>query len=158
MIVSQNGTLETTPEKMFGTTSKIFRAQESGDWKHIPVEPYKKESQTYRGMTRRELVGKRGEKTSFHLRYFEIEKGGYSTYEHHQHEHVVYITKGTGEVRLGCRYMTVGVGDVVYVGPDDAHQFLNPNSDEPFGFLCVVDAVRDRPREVDGEGFCEICE
>lgn len=149
---------ETSPEKMIGTTSKVYRSTSMGDWRYIPVEAYKKDTESYRGMTRRELVGKRGERTGFHLRYFEIDKGGYSTYEHHQHEHVVYIVRGQGEVRLGCRYIQVGMGDVVYVGPDDPHQFLNPNSEEPFGFLCVVDAVRDRPVEVDGEGYCEICE
>ncbi|MCB1045233.1 MAG: cupin domain-containing protein [Acidobacteria bacterium] len=146
------------PEKMFGTASKIFRSLSNGDWKYIPVEPYKKDSENYQGMTRRELVGKRGENTKFHLRYFEIDPGGYSTYEHHRHEHVVYVTRGEGEVRIGCRYLPVAPGDVIYVGPDDPHQFLNPHGPEPLGFLCVVDADRDRPVEVDGAGFCEICE
>ena len=53
----------------------------------------------------------------------------------------------------------VGFGDVIYVAPDDPHQFRNPqNSTEPFGFLCIVNAERDRPVSVDGLGACFICE
>ena len=39
-------------------------------------------------------------------------------------------------------------GDAVYVAPDEVHQFRNPSATEPFGFLCVVDAERDRPVSV----------
>jgi hypothetical protein len=31
------------------------------------------------------------------------------------------------------------------VAPHEAHQFRNPSATAPFGFLCAVDAVRDRP-------------
>ena len=46
-----------------------------------------------------------------------------------------------------------------YVSPDDPHQFRNPeDATEPFGFLCIVNAERDRPQAVDGLGACHICE
>ncbi|MCB1053499.1 MAG: cupin domain-containing protein [Acidobacteria bacterium] len=147
------------PENMLGNISKIFRAMETGRWRYIDEEAYKKDTESYRGMTRRELIGKRGESTQFHLRYFEIEPGGYSTYEQHHHEHAVVVTRGSGEVRIGCRYLPAHCGDIIYVAPDDAHQFLNPDTNtEPFGFLCIVNAERDRPRAADGEAFCAICE
>ena len=150
--------MEPIPEGMYKNISKIFRSTTKGDWNHIPLEPYKKDGGDYKGITRRELIGKRGESTRFHMRYFEIEKGGYSTLEHHEHEHVVYVVRGSGEVRLGCRIYDLKPGDVVYVSPDDPHQFLNPSGEEPFGFLCMVNAERDRAQAVDGSGFCEICE
>jgi ribulose-bisphosphate carboxylase large chain len=34
--------------------------------------------------------------------------------------------------------------DVVHISPNTPHQLLNP-FDEPFGFLCVVPAKRDKP-------------
>ena len=32
------------------------------------------------------------------------------------------------------------------------------DAEEPFGFLCIVNAERDRPTTVDGLGVCHICE
>jgi len=148
----------TPPKGLMENVSKIFRSIGKGDWAHIPVEAYKKNTDSYKGITRRELVGKRGETADFHLRYFEIEKGGFSTLEKHEHEHVVVVLHGQGQVRIGCNMTDLGPGDVVYVSPMDPHQFLNLEGEQPFGFLCIVNSERDRPQMVEGEGFCEICE
>lgn len=138
--------------------SKLLRFLPGFAWQGVSLEPYKKDSDTWRGMTRRELVGKRGESTPFHVRYFEIEPGGHSTLEKHHHEHAVVVMRGRGEVQIGCRLYPVGFGDVVYVCPQDPHQFRCPEgAAEPFGFLCVVAAVRDRPEPLDGLGVCEVC-
>ena len=48
---------------------------------------------------RTELVGKNGESCKFHVRYFEVAPGGYSTLEKHVHEHVVIPLRGKGVVR-----------------------------------------------------------
>ena len=48
---------------------------------------------------RTELIGKHGESCAFHVRYFEVGPGGYSTLEKHQHEHVVIPIRGRGVVR-----------------------------------------------------------
>jgi quercetin dioxygenase-like cupin family protein len=93
------------------------------------------------------LVGDAGEKTNFQVRYFEIAPAGFTTLEHHRHEHAVVVLRGRGEVRLGDAWHEVGFGDVVYVAPDEVHQLRNPGA-EPFGFLCMVDAERDRPAAV----------
>jgi ribulose-bisphosphate carboxylase large chain len=90
-------------------------------------------------------VGEQGERTAFHVRYFEISPGGFTSLEHHGHEHVVVVLRGTGEVRLGAALYPVGVGDTVYIAPQAVHQLRNPSAVEPFGFLCVVDAQRDAP-------------
>lgn len=128
--------------------SRILRWQDGFRWEGVPVEAYKTTAATWCGISRMPLAGMQGEKTSFHLRYFEIEPGAHSSLEHHGHEHVVFVLRGRGDVRLGETIQTVGFGDVVYIAPHEVHQLGNP-SDEPFGFLCVVDAERDVPVPVD---------
>lgn len=148
------------PPPIDGNHSKVLRkAAGAFEWKDVPLEPYKTDTADYKGISRRELVGKRGETTKFHVRYFEIQPGGHSTLEKHEHEHVVIPMRGTGEAQAGCYVWTVGVGDVVYVSPSDPHQFRCPEgAAEPFGFLCIVNSERDRPSPVDGLGVCHICE
>ena len=102
---------------------------------------------SFRGISRRVLASPAP--AAFEVRYFEIERDGYSAFERHAHVHVVVCFRGRGRVRLGDEVHEVGYGDVVYVAPDEPHQFLNPYS-EPFGFLCIVDRERDRPVPMGG--------
>jgi quercetin dioxygenase-like cupin family protein len=147
------------PPPLVGNHSKVIRHRGAFEWEGIALEAYKATTETWKGITRRELVGKRGESPRFHVRYFELEPGGYSTLEKHEHEHVVVPLRGRGEVQFGCTIYRVGFGDVVYVAPHDAHQFRNfDDAPEPFGFLCIVNAERDVPQAVDGLGACHICE
>ena len=55
------------------------------------------------------------------------------------------VLRGRGEVALGGEVHALSFGDTVYVAPHEVHQFRNVSGDEPFGFLCIVDAERDRP-------------
>jgi quercetin dioxygenase-like cupin family protein len=147
------------PPALTGNHSKVIRHRGDFTWDGVEVEGYKATTETWKGITRRELVGKRGESGQFHVRYFELEPGGYSTLEKHEHEHVVIPQRGRGEVQFGCYVYRVEFGDVIYVAPNDPHQFRNPDdATEPFGFLCIVNAERDRPQSVDGLGACFICE
>lgn len=147
------------PPPLHGNHSKVIRREDGFNWKGVPLEPYKHTTELWRGITRRELVGKRGESVDFHVRYFEIAPGGYSTLEKHAHEHVVIPIRGRGEAQFGCYIYEVGLGDVVYVAPHDPHQFRNPEgNEEPFGFLCIVAADRDAPESVDGVGVCWVCQ
>ena len=147
------------PPPLHGNHSKVIRHRGGSEWEGVEKEPYKETTETWRGISRRELVGKRGESTDFHVRYFEIAPGGFSTLEKHDHEHVVIPIRGRGEAQFGCYIYEVGPGDVVYVAPSDSHQFRNPEeAEEPFGFLCIVSAERDVPLSVDGLGACFICE
>ena len=126
-----------------GNQSKVIRHNGDFTWEGIPLEPYKDTANTWKGITRRELSGKRGESPHFHLRYFEIAPGGHSTLEHHAHEHVVVPIRGQGDARFGAQSHHVSFGDVVYIAPNDPHQFrCSEDADEPFGFLCIVNAER----------------
>jgi quercetin dioxygenase-like cupin family protein len=40
-------------------------------------------------------------------------------------------------VRLGKEKYDIGFGDVIYIAPNEDHQFEN-NCDEPLGFICVI--------------------
>ena len=135
-----------------GNVSKLFRHLGEFQWNHIERKVYKSEDQSWAGVARQVFTGETGESPQFHVRYFEIEKNGYSTLEHHQHEHVVVVMRGRGHAIVGEKRVELAFGDVLYVAPNDVHQLSN-SQEEPFGFLCVVNAERDRPVPVEmGEG------
>lgn len=117
-------------------------------WEGITPQPYKNNPGDWRTVVRHELAGRHGERTAFHVRYFEIGPDGRSSYERHRHEHVVIVVRGRGQVRLEDEVHEVEPLDAVYVAPETAHQFLNPHR-EPFGFLCIVDAQRDPPQIIE---------
>jgi quercetin dioxygenase-like cupin family protein len=113
-------------------------------WQGVPLQAYKPAADHHCGVVRSVLVGDSGENTLFQVRYFEIAPGGNTTLEQHRHEHVVVVLRGRGEVFLDGTWYEVTLGDTVYVAPLEVHQLRN-RGEEPFGFLCIVDAQRDVP-------------
>ena len=101
--------------------------------------------QGYRGVTKHVISGDRGEPSKFEVRYFEVAPGGYTRLEKHQHVHSVTIIRGRGYAVVGDDLHPLAAFDHIYVGPMTMHQFVN-DADEPFGFICVVDAERDKPQ------------
>ncbi len=93
------------------------------------------------------LVGKRGEHTGFHLRYFELAPGGFTSLEQHHHSHVVMGAIGSGRVRVGEKTYVLKPFDTIYIAPDQPHQ-LRTIARKKFGFFCIVNARRDKPRPV----------
>lgn len=120
--------------------------REGFEWEGRETGPYKiGGSLSHRDSRRVELVGGRGERTSFDLRYFEIAPGGHTSLEKHFHTHVIIGARGAGTLRAGERETTIRPHDVAYVGPMETHQLRN-DGEEPFGFYCIVDHERDRPQ------------
>ena len=78
-------------------------------------------------------------------RYFEVAPGGHTTLERHQHVHAVMVVRGRGRALVGDRLHDLANHDLVKVPPLTWHQFRAPD-DEPLGFLCLVNAERDRPQ------------
>jgi ribulose-bisphosphate carboxylase large chain len=132
-------------QRRAGAGSRVLRFQPGFRWQDVPVVEYKEAAEHWCGVRRMALIGEAGEKTAFHLRYFEIAPGGFSSLEEHGHEHAVMVLRGRGQVQLGDNSYEIGFGDTVYVAPHEVHQFRNLSASEPFGFICVVDAERDRP-------------
>jgi len=127
--------------------NKIYHFEEGFRWKGIRVEKYKADGNDWSDIIRQVLIGPERESAKFHLRYFELAPGGFSSFETHKHEHVVIGVRGKGSARLHSRNIQINFLDVLYVGPNAPHRFFNPY-DEPFGFFCIVNATRDRPRRV----------
>jgi len=105
-------------------------------WDGVEVEPYRGGGAT-EGSCRAVLVGPKDGAAHFAIRYFEIPPKGQSSFEQHDHDHGIVILRGRARVLLGWEVQEVGRGDVIYIPPNEQHQFENI-ADEPFGFLCVI--------------------
>lgn len=135
-------------QKTLKNRNRLYRFSPDGfRWNGIKSEAYKNEGDDWQRIIRHNIIGVHGETTRFHLRYFEIAPGGNSSFETHKHEHVVVCIRGKGKVRLNRRTVELNYLDVLYIAPETPHQLLNP-FEEPFGFFCIVNARRDRPKPV----------
>ncbi len=89
------------------------------------------------------LVGPEDGAPSFSMRQFEIEPGGHTPLHQHAHEHEVFVLEGSGVVLEGDREHPLAPGSVVFVPPNEPHQFraVGPG---PMKFLCLIPhALRD---------------
>jgi len=119
-------------------------------WEATELEPYKLSAHKggeFYGASRQVLIGKRGERVRFHVRYFELEPGGFTSLERHRHSHVVIAMRGRGRVRVGDVDYSVQPFDTVYIDREIPHQ-LRALGQARFGFFCIVDAEREKPRPV----------
>ncbi len=127
-----------SPVRAFGLAAGDYR------WDAVELLRYKEDGNaSFRDVTRQTLFRRsdmRGE-----LRYFEIAAAGHSTLERHAHAHAVMVLRGVGEALVGEEVFPVKNFDLVTVPPLTWHQFrAAPGS--PLGFLCMVDAERDKPQ------------
>ena len=122
-----------------------FRAaQGPGRWDGTPLRVYKEDGATpFRDVTRQILFSDPAMAAEW--RYFEVAVGGHTTLERHQHLHAVMVHRGRGRCLVGAEIRDIGPGDLVFIGAMVWHQF-RATTPEPLGFLCIVDAERDRPQ------------
>ena len=114
------------------------------DWAGVERRPYKEEGAApFKSISRQVLFSDPA--LGCELRYFEMDRGGYSTLERHEHMHAVMILRGHGQCLVGGEVRTVAAHDLVTIPPMTWHQF-RATPDEPLGFLCMVNAERDRPQ------------
>jgi quercetin dioxygenase-like cupin family protein len=113
-------------------------------WHEVDVLEYKREHEAaFRDVTRQVLFD--DPSLSCQLRYFEVTAGGHTTLERHEHAHAVLIEHGRGRCLVGDRVYDVAEHDLVHVPPLTWHQF-RADKNETLGFLCMVNAARDRPQ------------
>jgi quercetin dioxygenase-like cupin family protein len=113
-------------------------------WRDVDLLEYKREgSAPFRDVTRQVLFDLPS--LACQLRYFEVAAGGHTTLERHEHAHAVVIELGRGRVLVGHSIHEVAPHDLVHVPAMTWHQFVAA-ADAPLGFLCMVNAARDRPR------------
>ncbi|MDI6743928.1 MAG: cupin domain-containing protein [Thermodesulfovibrionales bacterium] len=125
--------------------SALYKHKGKFRWQGIKIEKYKQSSGGWADIARQTLIGNKGETAKFHLRYFEIVPGGHSSLETHKHEHVVICVRGKGKAIAGKKGHILNFLDTLYISPDTPHQLRNPFK-SPFGFLCIVNAKRDKPK------------
>lgn len=118
--------------------------QENYRWAEVAYLPYKEGgSAPFKAISRQTLFNEPA--LSCELRYFEMDAGGYSTLERHEHMHAVMILRGHGHCLLGEAVRTVKPFDLVTIPPWTWHQF-RATEGEPLGFLCMVNQTRDKPQ------------
>jgi len=127
--------------------TRLYKHKGKFTWKGIKTEKYKTAGTDWKNIIRRVLIGSHNESTKFHIRYFEISPGGYSSFEKHKHEHVVMGIRGKGKVVCDKKNYQLNFLDTLYIAPCIPHQLSNPFH-EPFGFLCIVNTKRDKPKSL----------
>ena len=120
------------------------KAHDDYRWDGVDLLPYKEDGRAlFKSITRQVLFADpelRGE-----LRYFEVAPGGFSTLERHEHMHAVLILRGRGHCLVGREVRRLNTNDLVTVPAMTWHQF-RASAGEPLGFLCMVNAMRDKPQ------------
>ena len=125
--------------------TKLYTYKSSFTWKDIRTEKYKSSGKGWADIIRQTLIGNHGESAKFQLRYFELAPNGFSSFEKHRHEHVVIGIRGQGTCIVEKKKYRISFLDTLYIKPNETHQLKNPYN-EPFGFFCIVNAKRDKPK------------
>jgi len=132
----------------------LHRKANAYRWEGVNTLPYKQDDRAlFKSITRQVLFA--DPQLHAELRYFEIEAGGYSTLERHEHMHAVLILRGHGHCLVGNEVRAVELRDLITVPPLTWHQF-RASADEPLGFLCMVNAVRDKPQLPSAEDLAQL--
>jgi len=105
---------------------------------HFSKIPAKKfESESVKGVIGRVAIGKEDGATTFCMRIFQLEPGGYTPMHKHDWEHEIFIHEGVGEVLQGDDWVQVGPGTVVFIPPGEKHQIKNAGK-STLTFVCLI--------------------
>jgi mannose-6-phosphate isomerase-like protein (cupin superfamily) len=139
---------------MTGGNRTIHRKAKGYRWEGVAELPYKEDDRAlFKAITRQVLFSDpelKGE-----LRYFEVAPGGFSTLERHEHMHAVMILRGRGHCLVGREVKPIATRDLVTVPAMTWHQF-RATQGEPLGFLCMVNAERDKPQLPSAQDVAEL--
>ncbi len=125
-------------------------------WEGVEQRPYKEDDRAlFKSITRQVLFS--DPEMQGELRYFEVLPNGFSTLERHEHMHAVMILRGRGDCLVGHEVRPVETHDLVTVPPMAWHQFRATRG-EPLGFLCMVNAMRDKPQLPTAEDVAKLSE
>jgi len=133
-------------ERTAARRNAIRKAQREYRWEGVECLPYKEDERAlFKAVTRQILFS--DPDLAGELRYFEVAPGGFTSLERHEHMHGGLIRRGRGKCLVGTEVRAIEPHDLVTVPAWTWHQF-RAASDEPLGFLCMVDATggRDRPQ------------
>ena len=105
------------------------------DYKEINAEPV--DFEETKDVKVRWLISDKDKAPNFAMRLFEVGPGGYSPLHTHKWEHEVFVLEGEGVTTDGVKESKIKSGTVVYVGPEEKHQFKNTGTDT-LKFLCMI--------------------
>ena len=132
----------------------VHRKARDYRWDGVAVVPYKEGDQAlFKSITRQVLFA--DPQQGSELRYFEVAPGGFSSLERHAHTHNVLILRGHGNCLVGREIREIATHDLIAVPPMTWHQF-RATREEPLGFLCMVNAARDKPQLPNPEDLAEL--
>ncbi|RMF67092.1 MAG: cupin domain-containing protein [Calditrichaeota bacterium] len=77
---------------------------------------------------------------NFAMRMFTVKPGGHTPFHFHNYEHEVYVLAGRGVLKGEDREHVFEAGDVIFVAPNEKHQFRNAG-DSDLQFLCLIPAA-----------------
>ena len=93
-------------------------------------------------VTVRWLITKDVGANNFAMRLFDVAQGGFSPLHTHPWEHEVFILEGEGVVFDGEKATPFEASDVVFIPPDERHQFKNTGK-ESLKFLCLIPHTKE---------------
>jgi quercetin dioxygenase-like cupin family protein len=122
-----------------------FRSAEADfRWEGVAHQPYKQDGgSSFKDISRQILFHE--DALGCELRYFEMDAGGHSSLERHEHAHAVMILRGRGDCLVGDEVRPVRPLDLISIPAWAWHQF-RATKGEKLGFLCMVNVKRDRPQ------------
>ena len=139
---------------MAARETEIHRKAKGYRWEGVEELPYKEDGRAlFKSITRQVLFA--DPQLDGELRYFEMAPGGFSTLERHEHMHAVLILRGRGHCLVGDEVRAVETRDLVTVPAMTWHQF-RATQGEPLGFLCMVNATRDKPQLPSAEDLAKL--
>jgi quercetin dioxygenase-like cupin family protein len=74
---------------------------------------------------------------TFSMSLLELAPGGSTPDHSHGREEEIFVQSGRGVVKCAGEQTDVGPGSVLYLGPNEPHQFVN-TGDEILELLCVT--------------------
>ena len=89
------------------------------------------------GAAMRWVIDEKDGAPNFALRIVELEPGASTPFHNHDWEHEVFILEGEGVVKSEQGDMPFNSGTVVFVPPNERHQFRN-TGEKPVKFLCLI--------------------
>jgi quercetin dioxygenase-like cupin family protein len=80
---------------------------------------------------------------NFAMRMFEVKPGGHTPLHSHEWEHEVFVLEGEGVVLAQSDEGKIKKGDVVFMPPNERHQFKN-TGDNKLRFLCLIPYLEEK--------------
>jgi quercetin dioxygenase-like cupin family protein len=105
---------------------------------NVPSEPVNMDGA--KNASVRWLITETDGAANFAMRLFELEPNGHTPHHSHSYEHEVYVLEGAGVVIAPDGERPFRAGEVVFVPPNEKHQFRNTSAGT-CRFLCLIPSV-----------------